>query len=474
MDVLTEQEVRVRSAATASQLPLYAAALLYGVLVCAAAVHHEPWADEAQSWLLARDSSIFALWTRLLHYEGSTGLWQTLLHGLISAGLPYRAINVLSGMLGLGAVCVVLWRAPLPLAIRAALPFTFFLCYQYSVIARSYVLLPLLLFSCAAIYTKAQERPWLFTALLCLMAAVSVHGVALAVAVGLSALVRYPAPKRFVLHAGCFAAVVLLLAASAIPAHDGTFIAGLNLSFDHFIGIAAKAFATAFTGESISSVALVALSLPLLWRGGGWLFFVLSAILLCGIASVVYSQVWHHGALFLAWLFAIWISVNIAGRRSCQLALAALAVVVTIQAYWTACSIEYDWRHAYSGSRQAAQGIRELNLEGRRLYAIGFACTAIQPYFPHNIFANVNDGRQEAYWDWSLRNHVNQDSEHLAESRPDYVIVGYKNEFERGIWTHLVRKSGYQAIRHFEGHTFWQTSVLEPESYDLYQRSAAP
>ena len=126
MDVLTEEEVRIESGAGVSRLPLYAAALIYAVVACAAVMHHVAWADEAQSWLLARDASLVDLWTRLLHYEGTTGLWQTLLHFLVRAGLPYQGMNVFSGVLGLAAACVIFWRAPFPLGVRVALPFTFF------------------------------------------------------------------------------------------------------------------------------------------------------------------------------------------------------------------------------------------------------------------------------------------------------------------------------------------------------------
>ncbi len=478
MDVLTEQEVRVDAGAAFSRLFRYAPAAAYATLLCVAVAHHEAWADEAQSWLLARDASLPELWTRLLHYEGTTGLWQTLLHILIGAGLPYWGMNVFSAVLGLAAACVMFWRAPFPLPIRVGLPFTFFLCYQYAVIARSYDLLPLLLFCCAAIYHQREKEPRILTILLCVMAAASVHGMVLAMAIGVSVLVSSTDRRRLTAPAIGFAAVIVLLSVAAWPAADGTFISGLNLSIGHVGEITLKAFANAFTGEPVSSLLVVALSIPLLWRGGGWLVFLLATLGLCGVAALIYSQVWHHGLLFLAWLFAVWISwprSSMKARRlPYQLAVVALVIVVAVQCYWAAASIAYDWRQPYSGSRAAAQGLTEMNLTGKRLYAIGYACTAIQPYFPSNIFANVNDGRPAAYWDWSRRNHVNPDSLHLAETRPDYVMVGYKNEFERGVWTGLVEKSGYRAIRHFGGNTFWEARILEPDSYDLYQRSTAP
>ena len=436
---------------------LAAAAASFAVLVAATALRHEPWTDEAQSWLLARDSSLANLWIHLLHYEGTTGLWQTLLHFLIAVGLPYRGINLVSAALAFGAACLLLWRSPFPVALRVALPFTFFLAYQYGVIARSYDLLPLLLFAAVVAYL---HKP-ILTVLLCLMAAVSIHGMVLAAALALT----HPARKYLLL---AVSPVILLLAAAAFPASDAAFIAGINYSPGHFLVVAARGFANAFTGEWITSLAVVGLSLPLLWKGRAFWFFLLSAVLLCGVDAAVYSQVWHFGILFLAWLTAVWIaSLRTSPDR---LALAGLAIMVAIQCYWTGCAITYDWNHAYSASQSAAKNLAQSGIVHKKLYAIGYATTAIQPYFDRNIFANVNDGRPEAYWDWSKRNHVNQDAEHLSQTRPDYVIVGYKNEFERGIWTELVRQGGYRQVQHFEGNTFWQTRVFEPESYDLFAR----
>jgi hypothetical protein len=120
-------------------LALFAGA--YAALVAFTIHYHEPWADEAQSWLLSRDASLAQLWGHLLHYEGTPGLWQTLLHALIRLGLTYSAYGFVSASLGLAAIVILLRYAPLPLFIRILLPFTYFLCYQYAIIARSYALI---------------------------------------------------------------------------------------------------------------------------------------------------------------------------------------------------------------------------------------------------------------------------------------------------------------------------------------------
>lgn len=40
---------------------------------------HEPWADEAQAWLIARDSSVSELFTTYLHSDGHPALWHLVL-----------------------------------------------------------------------------------------------------------------------------------------------------------------------------------------------------------------------------------------------------------------------------------------------------------------------------------------------------------------------------------------------------------
>ncbi len=113
MDLLTAAENRVETVSTLRRDPCFAGLALYSLIVAGAIVRHEPWADEAQSWLLARDAGLIELWTRLLHYEGTTGLWQTLLHAAIRAGLPYAGMNVVTR----GYRCRRLGYYPLAIAI---------------------------------------------------------------------------------------------------------------------------------------------------------------------------------------------------------------------------------------------------------------------------------------------------------------------------------------------------------------------
>jgi hypothetical protein len=451
----------------------------YAVLVAFTIHHHEPWADEAQSWLLGRDASLAQLWGHLLRYEGTPGLWQTLLHALIRLGLRYSDYSFVSASLGLAAVVLVLRYAPLPIYIRILLPFTYFLCYQYAIIARSYALIAPLLFAIAVLYSRAPRRPALITALLALLAGVSVHGFLISACIwitlyGPMLLSRgklQPSERRTVALAGLiYWSVLVFYSICAWPANDVAFAEHRGLANLHLLPEVAKAgVAGAFTGYWITSLVLIALSLPVLWRGGGWLFFLLSSAAFCLFGTVVYAQLWHFGMLFLAWLFAIWISAY--KTRLTAPTLLALIAAIGFQCYWTAAAIRYDWTHAYSGSLATAQYLRQAGLPSGGLYAIGYPTVAVQPYFSANIFSDYHGG---AYWDWSKRNTANDPSALFASDRREMVLVGYKNLSEKQHWADLLALLGYGITENFDGNTFWQTGVFEFESYDLYRKTSEP
>lgn len=462
---------------------IYGATALYGVLVLITILRHEPWADEAQAWLLARDASLSDLWLHLLHYEGSPGLWQTLLHIFIGLGLPYAAYNFVSGVLGFGAAWVCFRYAPLPLPIRLLIPFTYFVAYQYAVIARSYALIAPLLFLVALIYHNAVKRPILITALLCLIAGVSVHGVILSACIWVAVFSRAVLMRRdfslserrwWPLATAVYMVVVILFMLSAWPAKDVAFAEGRglpNFTFDRFVGVAKIQFAQAFTGEWISSLTVVALSLRFLWKGGGALVFLPVSTILWAFGVIVYSKEWHYGIIFLTWLFAIWISAQ--RIRLTRPTIAALGAVIAVQCYWTLSAVAYDWQYAYSGSAEAASYLQKMPI--KELAAVAYPTTALEPYFPANLYSDFHNGSRTAYWDWSKRNSANPENDQLAllsSRHRDYVLVGYRRDYEKAWWSHILPALGYQQLRHFEGNLFWHDHILEPEAFDLYRRIA--
>jgi len=152
--------------------------------------------------------------------------------------------------------------------------------------------------------------------------------------------------------------------------------------------------------------------------------------------------------------------------------LVALAAVLVVQCYWTVAAVAYDWRNAYSGSAAAARYFRDRPSGG--IYAIGYSCTALQPYFQENLYSNFNNGAPTAYWDWSKRNTANPEvdvTSIFSARHRDVVLVGYRFDSEKAFWSRQLSLLGYERTRHFEGNLFWQHHTLEHEAFDLYRRS---
>jgi hypothetical protein len=156
-----------------SPVPWFGALSLYLIAV------HEPWRDEAQAWLIVRDAPGWSGLVHVMGYEGTPALWHAMLWPLAKLGLPFMAARVLHAALATACVAL-LWRAPFPAWARWLLPAGYFLAYEFNAIARSYVLVVLLLLLLARFDGQRRERPVLYGVLLALLANASAHGLLLA------------------------------------------------------------------------------------------------------------------------------------------------------------------------------------------------------------------------------------------------------------------------------------------------------
>ena len=238
-------ERRILRRATLQQNVELAVWIAYMAVVAVGTFWHEPWADEAQAWLLARDQGFWHLMLHAIRYEGSPGLWHALLWGLVRLHVSYAGMHWISGALAAAGIYVFLRWSPFPLILRILLPFGFWLAYQDAVVARSYVLYALLAFSAAAlvrgISQRSSELPVRWPAiaglavLLGLMANLSVHGFVASIGFAIVAWVvmrrRAPTGNRSALAIpalvlGCFWIFAL---ATTFPPRDVDFPAGTNV-----------------------------------------------------------------------------------------------------------------------------------------------------------------------------------------------------------------------------------------------------
>src|SRR4030065_1027453 len=132
--------------------------LLYTVISLVLLLHHEPWEDEAHTWLVARDLDIISIFKQMA-YDGTPALWYILNVPFAKTGLPYMSEFILHLVIAIAAVTIFILYAPFSKLTKVLFIFSYYMAYEYSIIARSYGLSILILFLIAALYTKRFEYP---------------------------------------------------------------------------------------------------------------------------------------------------------------------------------------------------------------------------------------------------------------------------------------------------------------------------
>ncbi len=163
-----------------------------------AVLHHEPWRDEIEIWLIARDSASLGELLHNMRTEGHPVLWYLVSFGLARFTRNPLAMQLANLAIGAGAALVFFRAAPFGLAARLLFCFGYFALFEFTVIARSYALGLLLLFAfCARASHREQRIDLPGAALLALLANTNLFGTIAAVAfVSVDALETLAADPR--------------------------------------------------------------------------------------------------------------------------------------------------------------------------------------------------------------------------------------------------------------------------------------
>jgi len=284
--------------------------------------YHEKWADEAQAWLIARDLDLRTIWFHELRYEGSPGLWHTILwvaQHVFHAG--YGAIGYI-GLAGATAgAALLIFKAPFPRFIRWPLAFTYFMVYQYAVIARPYTLLPLLAFAAALLF-KDMRHPERITVVLVLLANISFHGTIIAGCIGFCYLLEAikswwtleaPLRNRYVISIAVMALMFLFLFMILKPTPDvGEFHQRDDPSLLGPMPTPAQKLVAgvcgAFLDYPVPSFLFILLAGAWCFSRVRFLTFALPVALMAGLYAAVHGYAHHHGTMFIAAIAGLWIA----------------------------------------------------------------------------------------------------------------------------------------------------------------------
>ena len=142
--------------------------LLYAVFTLIIVLHHEIWADEAQVWLLCKNLSVFELFKHLVQ-EGHPSLFYLMMMPFAKTGCSVIVMQIFCWLFASAAVFLLLQFSTFSKFEKMAIIFSAGFLYFFPVIARSYSMIPVLVFLAAILYKKQKEYPIFYSIILALI-----------------------------------------------------------------------------------------------------------------------------------------------------------------------------------------------------------------------------------------------------------------------------------------------------------------
>ena len=372
--------------------------IIYSLAVIYGALHHEPWRDEAETWLIVRDNNLQGLF-KIIPFEEHPPLWFLIMMPIAKLGMPYSTISYLPAIIMIAAVYLLLFKTTLPFLVKLLLPFSYIFFYEYSVISRNYCLGIFFIAAIISLYPKRFDKPLLFA--LCVTGLFNSEG--LAFGVGFALLVLYVIDaiqfKKLrtrvwiaiiIMSIGGFYLIPYMVMNPAANLYEGMIIDSPRQVANAIIG------ALVIDGSSVIALLIwAAIIVVLIARTKSFFIFISGAVCVLYILGYKYNLGYprHFGLLFVVAIVAFGISEEYEDDRLNIIKINKFnprafgawlfAFIVLLQAPYTFASYKDDLENDFSGSKSAAKFLNNQNLQNTILVGHqAWAASAIMPYLP--------------------------------------------------------------------------------------------
>lgn len=471
--------------------------LAYSTVILWILPYHEKWADEAQAWLIARDLDLQTIWFHELRYEGSPGLWHTILwiaQHVFHA--RYGALGYIGAFFAIAGAAVLIFLAPFPRYIRWPLAFTYVMVYQYAVIARPYTLLPLLVFAAAYLFHDSAH-PGSITLVLALLALLTLHGTILAICFGSAYLLdkrrQWASFNRrlrwkYFGYAVALAVAIVFVCLILKPTSDIEEFATKQKAAELAQMLNVKLPTPQMKLISIVSGAFLGYLIPsivFLLAAGIWCAlrgkfapFSISAIALILLYVAIHGYSHHHGTLTIAVLSALWIAwpsaeersnFNLFETRLLQTMASLLLIFCAIQIWDSGVVLKHEYLLPYSGAQDAAKYLIDNGALQKPICGYLYGVAGIQAYFDRNIFANLT----RSYFHHGLPLEGEElDINEVARISPDYIVIFSEQPqlmLDSGVLNPLI-PMGYRMVHFSDGYLLYRRGFYVRQAYLIFGR----
>ncbi len=148
----------------------YLLAIIFFILSFVGVINHEIWGDEAQAWLIARDSVSLPDLYKNLRYEGHPGLWHICLFIISRFTHNLFAMQIFHVLITTLAIYIFVAFSPFTKLQKLLFTFGYFPFYEYNLVSRNYSLGLLFIFLFCLYFTALQKNYFRLTILIALLA----------------------------------------------------------------------------------------------------------------------------------------------------------------------------------------------------------------------------------------------------------------------------------------------------------------
>ena len=405
-------------------------------------IHHEPWADEAQSWLIARDTGLLSMF-KAASYEGTQPLWYFVIKFFQLFHLPYDYLFVIPlTVTAVGAV-LLLFFTEISAVTKTLILTSFITIYQSGVVARNYSLVFPCCMLIAITYKNRIEKPLPYFAGLFLVAMTSSYGTIIAGSFMLAnfteilyaILKKVKEQRKYVISFFVCGLLIFAFTLLVLPPSDVGFSPGN--SGKSIFRIITNIFLLYFDSEIINVIAFVILVVFFIWYCSLTKNTIKALLLATPLLLYLFlfaGNSWHYTNYYFLILTVMIIfkpDFKELGKGKSCLIKTVIIIVLCIQTALSINVVKLDYQGDYSGSEKAALFISEYVEKGDDIYASDYFSTALQPYFDENIY--VNHPGKSGYYFWSTNNgyNISYDLKVITKTvgkEPDVIVTGLSEE----------------------------------------------
>lgn len=472
---------------------------IYAIIISVGVWNHESWRDEAKAWLIARDLTP----SQILYqtgYEGHPVLWYYLLKILIFFNLPYFSMSILNAGIALIAAFVFLMYSPFSRLFKVLILFSYYLVFEYSIIARNYQIAILLIWLLAAIFEYRYKFRILYAILLLLLLQTNV--LVFGLCAGLIVMFAFENKHRI---KEVMVSMLLMIFGAAFLFWQ-MYSPKDNIFYGYFnylnLLVPARACLNAlipvsyeyqnlfliFVGFGIMMILVFPLLkikylIFLLFSSFGWLFYV--------IIFKYYGFHRHHALLFIFLTFLYWIyqkqdkhswNIKLPNKLNSYfqekyiipLCKGLSLLVLLISCFWGFRSLYMEVRYPFSGSKDMAEFIKKNVPANSKIVTYqAHMCEAVFAYCPEMQFIDLINNKKSSFTVWNssfIQNRKKTDS--LWSQKIDSIYENSDNIYYLSSDSIIFKKEHNIRLLYYAPYkNFWINSESSFEEFWLYKFS---